>query len=342
MKALVKTQAGKGFLEYKDVPEPSPGPGEVKIRVRACGICGTDIHIRHDTFPSFPPVVLGHEFSGEVAELGEGVTGLEVGQRVVAEVVYKTCGHCRACRTGYYNLCLTRRGLGWAADGAFATYTVVEAANVHLFPENLSFEEAALSEPLAVCASAVCELTGVTAGDVVLVSGPGPIGLLTMQCALAEGGQVIITGTSADHDRLALAKSLGAHFCVNVEEENVMSLVHKLTDGLGADVVFECSGATPAFRTGINAVRKGGKYTQVGLFGHPFEVDLDEIVIKELEIHGVFSSNWRGWNRGLRAVAQGRIQLRPVISHVLALADWESAFDLAESRQGLKIVLIPD
>jgi L-iditol 2-dehydrogenase len=342
MKALVKTQRGQGYLDYVDVPEPRPGPGEVKIRVKACGICGTDIHIRHDTFPNFPPVVLGHEFSGVVAELGMGVEGIEVGQRVVSEVVYETCGRCRACKTGYYNLCLTRRGLGWAANGAFAPFTVVEAKNIHSMPDNLSFEEAALSEPLAVCSYAVCELTGVTAGDVVLVSGPGPIGLLTAQCAVAEGGRVIVSGTSADAERMSVARELGIYRSINVDEQDVVALIRELGGGLGADVVFECSGAAPAARTGLEAIRKGGKYMQVGLFGRPIEVDLDSVALKELKVGGVFSSNWRGWNRGLRLAAQNHVQLRPLVSHVFPLAQWERAFELAEQRQGLKILLIPE
>jgi len=342
VKALVKTHRGVGHLCYMDFPEPAPGPGEVKVQVKACGICGTDLHIRHDTFPNYPPVVLGHEFSGIIVELGPGVEGLRIGQPVVSEVVYETCGRCRACKTGYYNLCPTRRGLGWAANGAFASFTVVEAKNIHPIPENVSFEEAALSEPLAVCAYATCELTGVSAGDVVLVSGPGTIGLLTAQCALAEGGQVIVSGTAADCERLELATRLGVHAVVNIDEEDTIALVRKMSNGLGADIVFECSGAAAAASAGLDAVRKGGKYMQVGLFGHPIELDFDQVALKELKVYGVFSSNWRGWNRGLRLAAQGRVQLAPLISHVLPLARWEEAFDLAEQRRGLKVLLVPE
>lgn len=342
MRALVKTQAGPGHLEYKEVPEPTPGPGEVRIRVKACGICGTDLHIRDDTFPNYPPVVLGHEFSGVVDQLGPGVTGLEPGKRVVSEVVYQTCGRCRACKTGAYNLCLARRGLGWGAHGAFAPLTVVEAGNVHPMPNNLSFEEAALSEPLAVSAYAVCELTQVTAGDLVLVLGPGPIGLLVAQCAAAEGGRVIVGGTRADAERLNLARELSAYAVVNTEEEDATALLRELGDGLGADVVFECSGAARAAQTGLMAVRKGGKYMQVGLFGRPIEWNLDQVATKELTVLGVFSSNWRGWHRGLRLAGQGRVRLRPLISHIFPLAEWERGFDIAEKKQGLKVLLIPE
>ena len=342
MKALVKVQKGPGFLEYIDFPEPHAGPGEVKVQVKACGICGTDLHIWHDEFRNIPPVVLGHEFSGVITELGEGVKSISIGQKVVSEVVFETCGVCRACKTGYYNLCVTRRGLGWSANGAFAPYTVVEAKNIHPMPENLSFEEAALSEPLAVSVYAVSELTGVAAGELVLVSGPGPIGLLVAQIAMAEGGRVIITGTTADKERLSLAKELGVHAAVNIDDEDAIGLARKLGDGLGADVVFECSGAPAAARMGLDAVRKGGKFMQVGLFSHPIEVNFDLVATKELKVLGVFSSNWRGWNRGLKLAEQGKVRLRPLISHTFPLSNWLTAFEIAESKQGLKILLIPE
>lgn len=341
MKALVKVQKGVGFLEYKDVPEPKPGFGEVKVNVKACGICGTDLHIWKDEFTNIPPVVLGHELSGIIAELGQGVTGLEVGQKVVCEAVYAVCGKCEACKTGYYNLCLTRKGLGWAVNGAFAPYTIIEAKNIHNMPENISFEEAALSEPLAVSAYAVSELTGVKAGDIVLVSGPGPIGLLVAQCALAEGAFVIVSGTNIDESRLQVAKNLGAQVTINVQKEDLAITIRKYKD-IGADIVFECSGAAAAVNSGLEIIRKGGKFTQVGLFGRPIEIDMDKIVKKELRVTGVNSSNWRGWHQGLRMVKQNKIQFKPLISHVLPVSEWEKAFNLIENKQSLKIVLVPE
>lgn len=341
MKALVKTQKGVNFIEYKEIPEPKPGFGEVKVNVKACGICGTDIHIWKDEFQNIPPVVMGHEFSGVIVELGEGVTGLNVGQKVVSEVMYQVCGKCQNCKTGYYNLCLTRKGLGWAVNGAFAPFTVVETQYIHPMPENITFEEAALSEPLAISAYAVSEITGVKSGEIVLVSGPGPIGLLVMQCALAEGAFVIMTGTDADEWRLKVAKELGAHRIVNVQQEDLGKVIRGYNE-IGADIVFECSGAASAVKSGIEVIRKGGKFTQVGLFGRTIEINMDLIVTKELRLSGVFSSNWRGWHRGLRLVRQNKILLKPVISHVLPVSEWAKAFELIESKQSLKVVLTPE
>ena len=189
MKALVKYATGVGNMEIREVPEPSPGFGEVKIEVKATGICGSDLHTYHGNIgiPMKLPVVTGHEFAGVVVEVGEGVEGIEVGERVTAETTFSTCGRCIHCLTGSYNLCLQRRGIGYWLNGAFAKYTVVPAIRVHKLPDNVDFIGGALSEPLACVVHGAMELTGVSAGDVVLVTGPGAIGLLTMQVAKAEG-----------------------------------------------------------------------------------------------------------------------------------------------------------
>lgn len=341
MKAVVKTEPGYGHVEYMDVPEPEPGPGMVKIQVKATGICGTDLHIYRDEFPSVPPVILGHEFSGEVVALGPGVTHIRVGDRVMSELPVAPCGRCRYCKTGHLNLCIDRRGLGWSANGSFAEYMLAEEQTLHLVPDSLDYEQAALCEPLAVASYGVIELTGVRAGDTVYVAGPGPIGLMVSQAAKAEGATVVIGGVAADLSRLALAKELGVDLTVNIEDEDVDRMLRDLTGGLGADVVFECSGAEPAAALCLDVVRKGGRYTQMGLFGRPVRLNVDRLVVKELRVQGVFSSNWRAWDRALRLVRQGRVRLSPLISHRLPLSAWREAFELLWQRKGLKVLLIP-
>ena len=188
MQALVKYQRGDGFMEIRDVPEPSAGKGEIKIEVRATGICGSDLHIYHDDalVPIQPPVITGHEFSGVISEIGEGVTGWNVGDRVVPETAYRVCGKCEPCMTGFYNLCNQRQTIGFWANGAFTNYTVVPAHRVHSLPENIDFVAGALMEPLACVVHAALELTQIMAGDIVLVSGPGAIGLNAVQLAKAQ------------------------------------------------------------------------------------------------------------------------------------------------------------
>jgi L-iditol 2-dehydrogenase len=151
-----------------------------------------------------------------------------------------------------------------------------------------------------------------------------------------------VSGTSADAQRLDVARELGVHAVLAADQADVVADIRWLGGGLGADVVFECSGAASAARTGLDAVRKGGTYMQVGLFGHAIELDLDQVALKELRVLGVFSSNWRGWHRGLRLAAQGRVKLGPIVSHVLPLAEWERGFEIAEHKQGLKVVLVPE
>mgnify|MGYP000069114492 CR=1 FL=1 len=342
MKGVVKTHSGFGHVEYLEIPEPQPGPGTVKVKVKATGICGTDLHIYRDEFPSIPPVVLGHEFSGVVVAVGPGVTHTQVGDRVMSELPVAPCGQCRYCRTGQPNLCINRRGLGWSANGSFAEYVVVEEQALHRVPACLDFEEAALCEPLAVAAHGVIELTGVRSGDIVYISGPGPIGLLVAQAARAEGALVAVGGISADAPRLRVAQELGVEWVINVEENDAVALMRGLGGGLGADIVFECSGAPAAAAQGLALVRKGGTYTQMGLFGRPIPLDFDQVVTKEVRIQGAFSSNWRSWDRALRLIEQGRVQLGPLISHRLSLRDWRRAFDLLERREGLKILLLPE
>ena len=212
MLALVKQSPGPGHVALKDVPEPEPGPGQVKIRVECAGICGSDLHILHwDIRLNLrPPAVMGHEFSGVVAAVGDGVEGLGAGDRVTAETTFKSCGVCRHCRAGSYNLCPEKELIGYVHDGCFARYCVVPAERVHPLPENVSFEEGALCEPLACCVHAATEQTQVRAGDRVVVAGVGAVGLLCAQVARACDAEVILCGTDADGDRFEVARAIGA------------------------------------------------------------------------------------------------------------------------------------
>src|SRR5947207_8824055 len=182
MKALVKTQPGVGHVEIRDLPEPECSGNQVKIAVAYTGICGTDLHVYHDTFRNYPPVILGHEFSGIVRECGREVTNVAVGNRVtVCPSSSVVCGKCEHCRQGYYMFCSIRRGMGHGVNGSFTKYAVVREDQVYHVPENVSLDEAALSEPFAAALQAVEELTAFTAGETILLSGPGPIGLLCLQ-----------------------------------------------------------------------------------------------------------------------------------------------------------------
>lgn len=341
MKAVVKEKKGVGNIVFKDVPEPIPGPNEIKVKVEATGVCGTDIHIYHDAFRNIPPVIIGHEFSGVVVDKGSNVKLFNIGDRVTAEPPARLCGVCRHCRTGRYNLCSNRLGLGSGMNGSFAEYCLVEEKMAYALPENISFREGALCEPLA-CVMHAVQLTGVGAGEVVVVIGPGPMGLLTVQAALAEGAQVIVIGTAADEDRLKLAAQFGCHYIINIDQKDPLEEILNLTDSIGADIVFECSGNENAANMGLQIVRKGGKYTQVGLFGKPITIDFEKITLKEVIVTGNMGQHWSSWRKALALLKSGKIRLAPLITDEFRLADWEQAFATYQKKEGLKVILYPN
>lgn len=343
MKAVVKYQMGDGYIELRDMPEPEPRDGQVKIAVHAAGICGSDLHIWHGDIgiPVEPPVTLGHEFSGVIAALGLGVTGLELGQRVTAENSHTVCGCCEYCMTGDYNLCEERRATGYAYDGAFAPYCVVPAERVHLLPDAVDFLTGALSDPSACVYRAVCEKAAVHPGDTVLILGVGPMGLFSTQYARLSGGRVILAGTAADVDRLNLGRQLGADHTVVVTEPNAINDIKAFAGRRGIDVVLECSGAPDAARLGLQLIKKRGCFVQVGIYGHAFEVDLDQLLYKELTVKGMFSHKYEAWEKAISLAAQGLIHAKPLITHVLPLTAWERGFRLFAERKAIKVIFEP-
>jgi len=343
MKAVVKRARGQGNIEVLDLPEPAPGPGQVKIEVKAAGVCGSDLHIYHDeiAIPIVPPVTIGHEFSGVIVEVGSGVTDWAPGDRVTAETTAWSCGKCLQCRLGHYNMCADRQVLGYAVDGCFARYCVVNEHQLHLLPDNVDFVSGALTEPLACCVHAALELTTISAGDVVGITGPGAVGLLCLQVVKAAGGHAMMFGTSQDTARLALARQLGADETIDVQTQDALEIVRGLTQQQGVDVFFECAGAPAAARFGLEATRRGGQYTQVGLFPGPFELGFDIIAYKELRVTGSLGQRWTSWQRALSLLSRGEVDTRSLVSHILPLTEWRQAFRLVEEKEGLKIVLEP-
>lgn len=341
MKAVVKTAPGDGNVSLEDVAEPMPPPGHVLIGVQAAGICGTDIHIYHDEFRSVPPVVLGHEVAGTIVELGQGVTTIQVGARVTTETYFSTCGACRFCREGRVNLCLERRSIGSAVNGGFTSLLVVPARNVHELPESLGFREGALVEPLACVVHGVLDGPRPRPADLAVVAGPGAIGLLTLQVLKAAGVWVIMLGTSADAHRLEMARSLGAAATFTTDSEDGRARILELSDGMGADLVFECSGAGAAAQDLLEMARRGGHYAQIGLFGKPVAWNLDQICYKELTVTGSNASVPSAWTRALDLLDTGMVRLDPLISGVYALDDWQAAFATVENRTALKTLLSP-
>lgn len=344
MQALVKYQKGPGFMEVREVLEPVISEDEVLIRVRAAGICGTDLHIQRDEWIYYPPVILGHEFSGEVAAVGSRVTDFAVGDRVVSEVHTGYCGKCSFCLKGQRHFCPSKLAIGWGIDGAMAEYIRMPESLLHRIPEGVNFEEAALAEPAAVATYAVIERAGVEVGDVVVVLGPGPVGLLAAQVARAAGaGTVIVAGTSADAEyRLKIAGEAGADHVVNVQETDLAGMVRDLTDGRGADLVVEASGSERGIVQALELARRDGRVSAIGLPGQEtIAVPWTKTVISALRVDFSFSSKASSWEKVLQLMKSGRLNVSPMISHRAPLSDWEPVFaDLSRGR-GIKALLVP-
>src|ERR1700677_5361510 len=244
MKALVKYASGEGNVEIREVEEPRCGDSEVKLEIAYCGICGTDLHVLHDTFRNYPPVILRHEFSGTVVEVGRNVNHhAAIGERVTGlGATAVTCGQCEYCLSGYFIFCSNRRGMGHGVNGAFTRYVVMRPDQLYRIPENFSLDEAAMSEPFAAVVQAVKEITHVRIGDTALVSGPGPIGLLCVKLLVAEGVKTIVAGAPGDGDRLQAALRCGAAAAINIGEQKLSEAILEHTHGVGVDVAFECAG----------------------------------------------------------------------------------------------------
>ena len=343
MKAVVKTRPEPGNVEYIDMPDPAAGPGQVVIEVHHAGVCGTDIHIFKSEYVIKPPVILGHEVCGTVVETGPGVTRWKAGDRVtVNPSAGRLCGKCRYCQLGAPFLCIDRAAVGSGMHGGFAKYLAVRQEIVLPLPARLDFETGALCEPFACAVQAVLELTPIRPGEVVVVSGPGPIGLMCAMLAKAHGARVVLLGTARDAARMALSRSLGTDVRVNVEEGRALEIVQDLTHGYGADVVLECAGAAASAALGFNLVRKLGRYTQVGIFGAPIQVELDKVILKQLRVQGSICHTWETWDTTLRLLGDGVFDLRPLISNRLPLSRWEEAFQGVVNRTETKVLLHPE
>lgn len=342
MKALRKLEHGKGKVELVSVSDPVPGSGEVLVEVQCAGICGTDVHIMHDAYSNFrPPVTLGHEFAGFVAEVGPDVRGWKTGERVTVESLASSCGMCRYCLDGETQCCPERQALGISKDGAFADYVIVRQTALHRLQEGVSFQQGAMAEPLCVAVHAVMEKSIVTSSDTVLVTGPGAIGQLVAQVARLSGASVIVAGTSSDRERLEVAIAAGAEHYIFSDQEDCSAALRHITDGRGVDLAFECAGAGPAIRFCLSATRKGGQVVQVGLAGCTLETDYDLICLKEITLKGSFTHNHRTWKTSVGLLNDQRLNLDSLLSGVFPLEEWRTAFELFERAAGLKYLLRP-
>jgi L-iditol 2-dehydrogenase len=342
MKSMVLTEYKR--LELKDMPMPELGSEDVRVRVHSCGICGSDVHgYDGSSGRRIPPLIMGHEAAGTVESVGEAVEAISPGDRVTFDSMI-SCRSCRFCRAGQINLCDNRRVVGvspgeWRRHGAFAEYVVVPQNIVYRLPEGLSFEHAAMIEPVSVAVHAA-NRTPIRLGDRAVVVGCGMIGLLTIQAAKAAGCGTVFA-VDLDETRLERAARLGADVTISAKGD-VPAEVIAATEGRGADVAFEAVGAAKPIETAIASLRKGGTLTLIGNVTPRVDVDLQAIVTRELTLGGSCASSGE-YPVCLDLLARGTIEVDELVTAVAPLEDGPSWFDRLYAREPglMKVILQP-
>jgi len=338
MKALAKLYPEAGIW-MTEVDEPEVGHNDLLIRIRKTAICGTDVHIYNwdqwsqNTVPL--GLVTGHEYVGEVVGMGEEVTGFAIGDRVSGEG-HITCGYCRNCRAGRRHLCRNTVGVGVNRAGAFAEYLVIPAFNAFKLPDDVSDELAAIFDPFGNAVHTALSFNLVA--EDVLITGAGPIGMMAAAVARHVGARNIVI-TDVNDFRLALAKRMGATRTVNVASESLDDVMSSLGMTEGFDVGLEMSGVPSAFRSMLSSMNHGGKVALLGIPGEDMAIDWSQVIFKGLELKGIYGREmFETWYK-MAGLIQSGLDLKPMITHTLPVADFQEGFDIMRSGQSGKVIL---
>lgn len=336
--AVVNFSPTKGSVEIREVDRPEIGEDDVLLEVANVGVCGSDLHqwTADHSWPVNYPVVLGHEFGGQIAMLGKRVVGWKEGDRVVSETAAVIDSNNPMSRQGLYNLDPTRKGFGYGVNGAMTRFVRVPARCLHAVPAQLKFEQACLTEPCCVAYNAVVENSRIKPGDRVIVIGPGTIGILCAAVARLCGAEVALVGLEADKNRLEIGKHYGCDSIIGDAAE-----WSKQRDGLGADCVIDAAGASITLKNAIQWVRPKGQITKVGWGPQPLGFSLDPVVQKNVTLQGSFSHNWPIWERVIALLAGGQLDVKPIIGGVWPVTEWHDAFEKMHSGAVVKSVLKP-
>ena len=335
---VVNFSQEKGSVEIREIEKPIIGEDDVLLEVMNVGVCGSDLHqwtSDHSWTVNYP-VVLGHEFGGIIAELGSRVSGWKAGDRVVSETAAVINPASPLSRTGLYNLDPDRKGFGYGVNGAMTKYVKVPARCLHHVPDELSFEQACLTEPCCVAYNAVVNNSHIKPGDRVVVLGPGTIGILCAAMAKLCGAEVAIVGLESDLHRLNIAKQYG---CVPIVGDATEWAMKK--DGLGADFIIDAAGASITLKIAMQLVRPNGHITKVGWGPQPLGFSLDPLVQKNVTLKGSFSHNWPIWERVIGLLASGALDVKPIIGGVWPIEQWHQAFEKMHKGEVVKSVLKP-
>ena len=336
--AVVNYSSNKGSVELREIKLPEIGEHDVLLQVENVGVCGSDLHqwtSEHSWKVNYP-VVLGHEFGGLITKIGDKVKKWKVGDRVVSETAAVIDNESPLTKAGLYNLDPTRKGFGYGVDGAMTKYVRTPARCLHHIPENLSFEEACLTEPCCVAYNAVVVNSKIKPGDKVLVIGPGTIGILCAVIAKICGADVAVLGLESDRSRLAKLKN----YNINSIVKNVSSWA-KEKDGLGVDLVIDAAGVSHTLKIAMDNVRPNGQITKVGWGPQPLDFSLDMIVQKNIRLQGSFSHNWPIWEKVIQLLSEGTLNVKPIIGGVWTIEEWKKAFSEMHSGKIIKSILKP-
>ncbi|MCU4742412.1 alcohol dehydrogenase catalytic domain-containing protein [Halobacteria archaeon AArc-m2/3/4] len=338
MKQIVQT--GPESVEVQDGERPEPDPGEVLVRVHSAGLCGSDAHAyKYEGGYEWIPIprIMGHEYSGEIVEVGADVTTFEPGDRIVEEPIHH-CGECFQCKNGQENVCQNFSITGMHRDGAYADYTVVDPHHLHPIPDGVPLAHAAITEPTSIATRAVFSRSAVTPGDTVLVEGPGPIGVLVAAIADSMGANVLVSGLAKDAvSRLPQLEKMGID-TIDIESSALEDAVDARTDGIGFDVVFDTTGHRTGVETGIDVVRKGGQVVVVGLPGEPSDLFMTPIVRGEIDLTTSYGSTWSNFEQALRLMENGTIDADEIVSTSYSASDPATAFEAFLNSEVIKPV----
>lgn len=336
---LQQVMTAPGVIAFREVPTPKPQPGEVLVKIQKIGVCGSDIHVYHGEHPFTKyPVTQGHEVSGEIAALGEGVAGFALGQKVTIQPQV-VCGKCWPCRHGKYNLCEELKVMGFQTTGVASHYFAVDAKKVTPLPESMSFDEGAMIEPLAVAVHAVRQAGDVEGKDI-CVLGAGPIGILVAQVAKGLGARKVMI-TDVSDIRLEKAKECGADVCVNTREKDFAQAFVQCFGPDKADVIYDCAGNNVTMGQAIANARKGSIILLVAVFATRGDIDLAVLNDHELDLNTSMMYRNEDYLIAIDLVNQGKVQLKPLISKHFAFRDYLKAYKyIDENRETTMKVII--
>lgn len=355
MLALVKYGTGKSETELREVPIPQINDDDILIEIKAAGICGSDIAYDNGEHPNHLncPVILGHEFSGKICKIGKNVKKWKIGDRVVSDNTGYVCGECYACSNGQFLSCPHRLGMGYGMDGGFTDYVKISGKllqrnpnSLFKIPDNVSYDEAAILDPICNAYKAVIQEAKVIPGEDIIIYGVGPLGLFSIQIAQIAGcGNIIVVGREGKGDneeRFAAAKRFGATHIIKSDKQNVLEEVAKITNGDLPPVCIDAAGANNVTSEAVKLVRYGGKIVRIGYDYKSYNESLDPFTDRGVSLIGHFGYDYNSWKNVINLLKLGKVNLKDMISHHILLKDWKKGFELVRKKRALKVIITKD